>query len=46
MLGIPLLIAVAGQDTGSISSTLTPIGTLDGGRIVTALSPWLWIPGY
>jgi len=24
---------------------LTPIGFLDGGRIVTALSPWLWIVG-
>lgn len=24
---------------------LIPIGTLDGGRIVTALSPWLWIVG-
>jgi len=25
---------------------LAPIGQLDGGRIVTALSPWLWIAGY
>ncbi|MEY4384784.1 MAG: hypothetical protein RLY20_67 [Verrucomicrobiota bacterium] len=24
---------------------LAPIGTLDGGRIVTALSPWLWVVG-
>lgn len=24
---------------------LAPIGTLDGGRIVTALSPWLWLVG-
>jgi Zn-dependent protease len=24
---------------------LAPIGFLDGGRIVTALSPWLWIVG-
>jgi len=24
---------------------LTPLGFLDGGRIVTALSPWLWIVG-
>ncbi len=24
---------------------LAPIGTLDGGRIVTALSPWLWVLG-
>jgi len=25
---------------------LAPIGQLDGGRIVSALSPWLWIAGY
>jgi Zn-dependent protease len=25
---------------------LAPVGFLDGGRIVTALSPWLWIVGY
>jgi Zn-dependent protease len=25
---------------------LTPIGFLDGGRIVTALSPWLWVVGF
>src|SRR5205823_4163534 len=24
---------------------LSPIGFLDGGRIVTALSPWLWLVG-
>jgi len=24
---------------------LAPIGFLDGGRIVTALSPWLWLVG-
>src|SRR5215467_9154198 len=24
---------------------LTPVGFLDGGRIVTALSRWLWLPG-
>jgi Zn-dependent protease len=24
---------------------LTPVGMLDGGRIVTALSRWLWLPG-
>ena len=23
-----------------------PIGVLDGGRIVTALSPWLWLVGF
>jgi Zn-dependent protease len=25
---------------------LTPVGMLDGGRIVAALSRWLWIPGF
>src|SRR6185295_18629358 len=25
---------------------LAPIGFLDGGRIVTALSPWLWLIGF
>jgi Zn-dependent protease len=25
---------------------LTPVGFLDGGRIVTALSPWLWVAGF
>lgn len=25
---------------------LAPVGFLDGGRIVTALSPWLWVAGY
>lgn len=24
---------------------LTPLGQLDGGRIATCLSPWLWLPG-
>ncbi len=25
---------------------LTPVGMLDGGRIATALSRWLWLPGF
>jgi Zn-dependent protease len=25
---------------------LAPVGFLDGGRIVTALSPWLWLIGF
>ena len=25
---------------------LAPVGFLDGGRIATALSPWLWIVGF
>jgi Zn-dependent protease len=24
---------------------LTPIGFLDGGRVVTAISPWMWVAG-
>src|SRR5438876_7031188 len=27
-------------------SNLAPVGFLDGGRIVTALSPWLWLVGF
>ena len=45
MLGWPLLVAVAWTGYWLNLFNLTPIGTLDGGRIVTALSPWLWIPG-
>jgi Zn-dependent protease len=41
----PLLIALAWTGYWLNLFNLTPIGTLDGGRIVTALSPWLWIPG-
>jgi Zn-dependent protease len=44
-LNIPLLIALAWTGYWLNLFNLTPIGTLDGGRIVTALSPWLWIPG-
>jgi Zn-dependent protease len=44
-LGIPLLIAIAWTGYWLNLFNLTPIGYLDGGRIVTALSPWLWIPG-
>ena len=29
-----------------MGDTCTPIGFLDGGRIVTALSPWLWLVGF
>jgi len=25
---------------------LAPVGSLDGGRIATAVSTWLWVPGY
>lgn len=45
-LGIPLLIAVAWSGYFLNLFNLAPVGMLDGGRIVTALSPWLWLPGF
>jgi Zn-dependent protease len=45
MTNQPLFIAIAWSGYWLNLFNLTPIGTLDGGRIVTALSPWLWIPG-
>jgi Zn-dependent protease len=44
--GNPLFAALA--STGFLINlfNLTPIGFLDGGRIVTALSPWLWLVGF
>lgn len=41
----PLFFALAWVGYWLNLFNLTPIGYLDGGRIVTALSPWLWIPG-
>lgn len=45
LTGNPLFSALA--YTGFILNlfNLAPIGFLDGGRIVTALSPWLWLVG-
>lgn len=45
MTNQPILIAIAWSGYWLNLFNLTPIGTLDGGRIATALSPWLWIPG-
>jgi Zn-dependent protease len=42
----PLLIALAFTGYFLNLFNLTPVGMLDGGRIVTALSPWLWLPGF
>jgi len=42
----PLFIALAWTGYWLNLFNLTPIGTLDGGRIVAALSPWLWLPGF
>jgi Zn-dependent protease len=41
----PLMISLAYSAYFLNLFNLTPIGQLDGGRIATALSPWLWIPG-
>ena len=41
----PLFVAIAWTGYWLNLFNLTPIGMLDGGRIVQALSPWLWIPG-
>jgi Zn-dependent protease len=43
---VPILIALA--QTGYLLNlfNLLPVGFLDGGRIVTALSRWLWLPGF
>ena len=44
--GIPIFRALA--YTGFLLNlfNLAPAGFLDGGRIVTALSPWLWLVGF
>ncbi|MEY2599823.1 MAG: hypothetical protein RLZZ142_2082 [Verrucomicrobiota bacterium] len=41
----PLLIALAWTGYWLNLFNLIPVGQLDGGRIVTAISPWLWVPG-
>ena len=41
----PLLIALAYTGYFLNLFNLIPVGQLDGGRIATALSPWLWLPG-
>jgi Zn-dependent protease len=45
-LGAPLFIALAYSGYFINLFNLAPVGMLDGGRIVTALSPWLWLPGF
>ena len=44
--GAPLFIALAWSGYFLNLFNLAPVGFLDGGRIATALSPWLWIPGF
>jgi Zn-dependent protease len=41
----PLLVALAWSAYFLNLFNMIPVGMLDGGRIVTALSPWLWVPG-
>jgi Zn-dependent protease len=43
--GAPLWAALAYSGFFLNLFNLAPIGFLDGGRIVTALSPWLWVVG-
>jgi Zn-dependent protease len=45
-LNYPLLIALGWSAYFLNLFNLTPVGMLDGGRIVSALSPWLWLPGF
>jgi Zn-dependent protease len=42
----PVLIALAWFGYFLNLFNLTPVGMLDGGRIVTAMSRWLWLPGF
>ena len=43
--GNPLFAALAYSGFFLNLFNLAPVGFLDGGRIVTALSPWLWLVG-
>jgi Zn-dependent protease len=45
LTGHPLFHALAFSGFFLNLFNLAPIGFLDGGRIVTALSPWLWLAG-
>jgi Zn-dependent protease len=46
ILNMPFLIALASTGYFLNLFNLMPVGFLDGGRIVTALSRWLWLPGF
>ena len=43
---MPFLIVLASVGYFLNLFNLMPVGFLDGGRIVTALSRWLWLPGF
>src|SRR6202045_5139333 len=46
ILHSPTLLALASAGYFLNLFNLMPVGFLDGGRIVTALSRWLWLPGF
>src|SRR5947207_11389915 len=46
MFNMPFLIVLASTGYFLNLFNLMPVGFLDGGRIVTALSRWLWLPGF
>src|ERR1700724_3045836 len=46
IFNMPFLIALASTGYFLNLFNLMPVGFLDGGRIVTALSRWLWLPGF
>ena len=43
---IPLFIALAWTGYWLNLFNLIPVGQLDGGHVVQAISPWLWLPGF
>lgn len=45
-MGWPLFVALAWTGYFLNLFNLTPVGQLDGGRIVSAISPWLWLVGF
>ncbi len=46
IFNMPFLIVLASTGYFLNLFNLMPVGFLDGGRIVTALSRWLWLPGF
>jgi len=43
---VPLFIALAWTGYWLNLFNLIPVGQLDGGHVVQAISPWLWLPGF
>ena len=46
LTNVPMFFALASAGYFLNLFNLMPVGFLDGGRIVTALSRWLWLPGF